>query len=52
MKIILHADDFGRSPIISKNIIDCIDQGGINQVSVMMGFVDKGIHKKLIKKKN
>lgn len=51
MKIILHADDFGRSPIISKNIIDCIDQGGISQVSVMMGFVDEGIHKKLIKKK-
>jgi predicted glycoside hydrolase/deacetylase ChbG (UPF0249 family) len=51
MKFILHADDFGRSPVISKNIIQCIDKGKIQQTSVMMGFVNVKIHKILSKKK-
>lgn len=51
MKFILHADDFGRSQVISKNIIECIDKNKLNQVSVMMDFVNIKTHKILLKKK-
>lgn len=38
--IFFHADDFGRSKLISKNIIRCIKFGHINSISVMMNFDD------------
>ena len=37
-KIYFHADDFGRSKIISKNIYKCIKLKIINSISVMVGF--------------
>ena len=37
-KIYFHADDFGRSKVISKNIYKCIKLGIINSVSIMVGF--------------
>jgi chitin disaccharide deacetylase len=40
-KIFFHADDFGRSETISKNIIKCINLDNINSVSVMVGFNEK-----------
>jgi predicted glycoside hydrolase/deacetylase ChbG (UPF0249 family) len=51
-KYFFHADDFGRSKLISNNILYCIKYGNINSVSVMMGF-DNNSHKKIqrIKKK-
>ena len=39
-KIYFHADDFGRSQTISKNIYKCIQLKNINSISVMMGFDD------------
>jgi len=36
--IFLHADDFGRSELITSNIYKCIKYGSINSISVMMGF--------------
>jgi predicted glycoside hydrolase/deacetylase ChbG (UPF0249 family) len=42
-------DDFGRSPNISKKILECVKFGYINSVSVMMGFSNKSYHKKLLK---
>lgn len=33
-----HADDFGRSKLISSNIYKCIKYGNVNSISVMMGF--------------
>jgi len=51
-KFYFHADDYGRSKIISDNILNCIKYGSINSVSVMMGFDDNS-HVKIIKiKKN
>ena len=53
-KMFIHADDYGRSEIISKNIIQCIDSGSINSVSIMLGSnkeVYKEIKKYNIKKK-
>ena len=53
-KIFIHADDYGRSEMISKNIIRCIDSGSINSVSIMIGSnkeVYKEIKKYNIKKK-
>ena len=38
--IFFHADDFGRSKLISKNIIRCIKFGHVNSISVMMNFDD------------
>ena len=32
----IHADDFGMSHSVSKTILDCIQNGSINSVSVMM----------------
>tara|TARA_S200000501_G_C20776040_1_gene722729 strand:+ start:317 stop:1141 length:825 start_codon:yes stop_codon:yes gene_type:complete len=37
-KIYFHADDFGRSKLISKNIYKCIKFGIVNSISVMVGF--------------
>ena len=51
-KFYFHADDYGRSKIISDNILKCIKYGSINSVSVMVGFDDNS-HVKInkIKKK-
>lgn len=51
-KYYFHADDFGRSKLISNKILYCIKYGNINSVSVMMGF-DNNSHKQIqrIKKK-
>jgi predicted glycoside hydrolase/deacetylase ChbG (UPF0249 family) len=46
--IIIHCDDFGRSPLVSKNILKCIKEGNVNQVSVMVDFVNDEIHQQLI----
>jgi len=37
-KIYFHADDFGRSKVISQNIYKCIKLKIINSISVMVGF--------------
>ena len=36
--ILFHADDFGRSKVISKNILKCIKMNNINSISIMVGF--------------
>jgi len=45
-KIFFHADDFGRSKIISKNIYLCIKKKIINSLSIMIGF-DETYFKKI-----
>ena len=40
-KIHIHADDFGRSELISKNILKCIEYKHISSVSVLVGFDEK-----------
>ncbi len=40
-KIHFHADDFGRSKLISKNILKCINLRNINSISVLVGFDEK-----------
>jgi len=51
-KYFFHADDFGRSKLISTNILRCIRYGNINSVSVMMGFNNNSHFKiKRLKKK-
>ena len=35
-KIILHADDYGRSPNISKSIYQCIKAKTINSISIIV----------------
>ena len=45
----IHIDDFGRSPNISRDILQKIKKGNISQVSVMLGFVDKKVHLQLKK---
>jgi len=37
----LHADDFGMNDAVSKSILDCIDSGSVNSVSVMFGGSDR-----------
>jgi predicted glycoside hydrolase/deacetylase ChbG (UPF0249 family) len=37
MNNFIHADDFGMNDSISKSILDCIQTGSINSVSVMLG---------------
>ena len=37
----LHADDFGMNDAVSKSILNCIDNGSVNSVSVMFGGSDK-----------
>ncbi len=49
-KIFFHADDFGRTTAISKNILRCIEFGNINSVSVIINKNDN-LHKKLKKLK-
>ncbi len=39
-RINIHADDFGRSKLISQNILKCIKCKNINSVSVLVGFDD------------
>ena len=50
-QITIHVDDYGRSPLVSKNILNLVKKKKINQVSVLMGFVEKKIHKYLANKK-
>jgi|TARA_B110000444_G_C18827996_1_gene591454 predicted glycoside hydrolase/deacetylase ChbG (UPF0249 family) len=50
-KIFFHADDFGRSKIISKNIYKCIKLGIINSISIMIGF-NENYFDKIKKDKN
>ena len=47
--IYINADDYGRSEIISQKIIECIDNGIINSVSVIMG-ADSSVYKQLAKR--
>ena len=47
-KIFIHADDYGRSEMISKNIVRCIDSGSINSVSIMIGS-NKEVYKEIKK---
>ncbi len=48
--ILFHADDFGRSKMISKNIIKCIKLNNINSISIMVGFDEN--YFKYIKRQN
>ena len=50
-KIYFHADDYGRSKEVSKNILNCIINGNINSVSIMVNHEQK-YHNKLKKFKN
>lgn len=49
-KIHIHADDFGRSKLISQNILKCINYRNISSVSVLVGFDEKYFNN-IIKKK-
>ena len=49
-KINFHADDFGRSELISQNILKCINYRNISSVSVLVGF-DEKYFDDIIKKK-
>ena len=52
--IYIHADDYGRSTAISKKVIDCVDSGIVNSVSIMLGSkleVYEEIKKYKVKKK-
>ena len=51
-KIHIHADDFGRSKLISQNILKCINHKNINSVSVMVGFDEKYFNDIIRKKVN
>mgnify|MGYP001277913184 CR=1 FL=1 len=44
-KILLHADDFGRSAEISKNILKCLEHGCLNSVSVMVNHDQDSLYK-------
>lgn len=48
--ILFHADDFGRSKMISKNILKCIKLDNINSISIMVGFDENYFN--YIKRKN
>ena len=48
---LIHVDDYGRSPKISSDILSLIDKKKIDQVSSMIGFVDKKYHTLLNQKK-
>lgn len=41
IKNFIHADDFGMNDSISKSILDCIQNGSVNSVSVMVGGSNK-----------
>lgn len=52
MKKNIVIDDFGRTPQVSKNILNVInDVPSIHEVSVMVGFVKTSIHEELKKNK-
>ena len=44
-KILFHADDFGRSSEISKNILKCLEYGSLNSVSVMVNHDQDSLNK-------
>lgn len=48
--ITLHIDDYGRSQNISRQILDIINYKKKIEISVMVGFVEKKYHKKLLDK--
>lgn len=50
-KIYFHADDFGRSKLISKNIYKCVQFGIINSISIIVGF-DENYFEKIKKHRN
>ena len=50
-KIYFHADDYGRSEEVSKNILNCLINGNLNSVSIMINH-DQKCHNKLKKLKN
>ena len=50
-KIYFHADDYGRSKEVSKNILNCLINGNLNSVSIMINH-DQKYHNKLKKLKN
>ena len=50
-KIYFHADDFGRSIEVSKNIMKCLIKGNLNSVSIMINH-DQKCHNRLKKLKN
>ena len=47
-----HADDFGRSEEISKNILKSLTKGNLNSVSIMVNYINDKYHFKLKKLKN
>lgn len=49
--IYFHADDYGRSELITKNILRCLIQGNLNSVSIMVDHIDKKYHSRLKKLK-
>ena len=51
-KIYLHADDFGRSKEISKNIMNCLTNGNLNSVSIIINHTSSQYHSKLKRMKN
>tara|TARA_Y100000590_G_scaffold391588_1_gene468349 strand:+ start:1391 stop:2218 length:828 start_codon:yes stop_codon:yes gene_type:complete len=50
-KIYFHADDFGRSIEVSKNIMKCLINGNLNSVSIMVNNQNNKYHQKLKKLK-
>ena len=50
--IYFHADDYGRSELITKNLLQCLIKGNLNSVSVMVNHVEPKYHLKLKKLKN
>jgi Uncharacterized protein conserved in bacteria len=50
-KIYFHADDYGRSIEISKNIFKCLIKGHLNSVSIMVSYLPATYHYKLKKLK-
>ena len=51
-KIYLHADDFGKSKEISKNIMNCLTNGNLNSVSIIINHTSSQYHSKLKRMKN
>lgn len=47
--IYFHADDYGRSKLITENILRCLTQGNLNSVSVMVNHIDEKYHFRLKK---
>ena len=51
-KIYFHADDFGRSKEVSKNIMKCLVDGNLNSVSIMVNHMSDKHHLKLKRMKD